>query len=320
MEILLYSYMTLLGLLFGSFGSVLIYRLKSGEKWILTGRSHCRCGKKLSFIDLIPLFGWILQKGRCNQCNAKISPMYPCLEVATAGLFLASSYFLVDIWLVAQWNITEVWQLLFWLFFSFITILYTFYDIAFMEIHDGIMGAWIVWVIIYLCINGISSWYELSAIWIVIVMLIGCYTIMLKWLSNLWDIIIIWFICWVLALGYHIYPGNILIEGSIGAMIMFLFFFVQILVSWWTWMGGWDLRIALMVGLILGTTLVWPGIFITYLAGSVISLSIIAVEKVFFSESMSMSSKIPFGPFIAIGCCITLFFQANILHYISIYL
>ena len=320
METLLYIYITLLGLLFGSFGSVLIYRLKYKEPGILMGRSHCKCGKKLTSIDLIPLLWWILQKWKCNSCQSRISPIYPLLELATATMFFITSYFLVDLSLILQWNISEMITWLVWLGIGYITILYSFYDIAFMEIHDGIMWVGIWFVVLLLGMTGVTSWYDMLWIACVLALLIWCYIIMFKWLHAVWDIALLWVIAWIIWFSYSLLPGNIFVSGSIGALIMFVFFFVQILVSWWAWMGWWDLRIALMVGLVLGTSLVGPGLFFTYLAGSIMSLSIMAGEKLFCRGNIYFSSKIPFGPFIAIGCYITLLFESHITTLISVYL
>lgn len=82
----------ILGLVFGSFLNVCIYRLQNGES-IVWGRSHCMsCKAKIKAYDLIPLFSYLFLKGRCRNCGAKISIRYPIVELANAllvtGLFL----------------------------------------------------------------------------------------------------------------------------------------------------------------------------------------------------------------------------------------
>jgi len=62
----------LLGCAFGSFADCAAMRLVSGES-VLTGRSHCdQCGHVLGPLDLIPLVSWMVQRGRCRYCGAKI--------------------------------------------------------------------------------------------------------------------------------------------------------------------------------------------------------------------------------------------------------
>ena len=80
-----------LGLVFGSFGSVLITRMPKDES--LGGRSHCpHCRHKLHAIELIPLISFLVQGGRCRHCKAKISWQYPLLELAVMGLFLSAGF------------------------------------------------------------------------------------------------------------------------------------------------------------------------------------------------------------------------------------
>ncbi|MBL8660779.1 MAG: prepilin peptidase [Rhodospirillales bacterium] len=66
----------------GSFLGVLVVRLPEGEGVVL-GRSRCRsCNNPLGPVDLVPLFGWLLRRGRCRYCGARISLLYPAIEIA----------------------------------------------------------------------------------------------------------------------------------------------------------------------------------------------------------------------------------------------
>jgi prepilin signal peptidase PulO-like enzyme (type II secretory pathway) len=85
-----------LGLIFGSFNSVLISRIsnfiesgKSDWSSLVAGRSMCpSCKKELSFASMVPVFSFLWQKGRCKNCEKKISVFYPLIEIITAFLFL----------------------------------------------------------------------------------------------------------------------------------------------------------------------------------------------------------------------------------------
>lgn len=78
----------LLGLAVGSFLNAVIYRLKVG-KGFLKGHSICpQCKHPLGVKDLIPLFSFIIQKGRCRYCGQRISWQYPLVELVTAFLFI----------------------------------------------------------------------------------------------------------------------------------------------------------------------------------------------------------------------------------------
>lgn len=75
----------LIGLLIGSFLNVCILRIPSRET--LGGRSMCPgCKAKIAWYDNIPLFSYLLLKGRCRNCEKRISPQYPIVEALTALL------------------------------------------------------------------------------------------------------------------------------------------------------------------------------------------------------------------------------------------
>ncbi|RGE11584.1 prepilin peptidase [Lachnospiraceae bacterium OF11-28] len=62
----------ILGCCLGSFADCAAGRLLSGES-VFAGRSHCdHCGHVLGVLDLIPLFSWLLLKGHCRYCRAKL--------------------------------------------------------------------------------------------------------------------------------------------------------------------------------------------------------------------------------------------------------
>lgn len=78
-----------LGLVWGSFANVLLTRWPLGEPWIL-GRSRCPvCHQGLPWYDNLPLLSFILLRGRCRACGARISWRYPAVEAAGGLLFLA---------------------------------------------------------------------------------------------------------------------------------------------------------------------------------------------------------------------------------------
>ena len=77
-----------LGLSFGSFLNVCIYRLPLGLS-VVKPRSACpNCKHLIAFYDNMPVISWLLLRGRCRQCKAKISPRYLFIELLTGILFL----------------------------------------------------------------------------------------------------------------------------------------------------------------------------------------------------------------------------------------
>jgi leader peptidase (prepilin peptidase)/N-methyltransferase len=79
----------MLGLLIGSFLNVVIWRVPRDES-VVQPASHCpTCEAAISPRDNVPLLSWLLLRGRCRHCQARISVRYPLVELATAGLFAA---------------------------------------------------------------------------------------------------------------------------------------------------------------------------------------------------------------------------------------
>ena len=79
----------LFGACIGSFLNVVIYRVPAGKS-IVTPGSHCGCGKPIAWHDNIPIFSWILLRGRARCCGRPFSVRYPAIELLTGLLFLAA--------------------------------------------------------------------------------------------------------------------------------------------------------------------------------------------------------------------------------------
>lgn len=78
------GYLVFVGLVLGSFVNLAADRLPRGES-IIRPRSHCRvCGRRLNVIDLLPVVGYLVRRGRCATCGASIGVAAPAVE-ATCG-------------------------------------------------------------------------------------------------------------------------------------------------------------------------------------------------------------------------------------------
>jgi leader peptidase (prepilin peptidase) / N-methyltransferase len=78
-----------LGLAFGSFLNVCIYRLPR-DLSVVQPRSACPgCEQPIAFYDNIPVLSWLLLRGRCRNCTIRISPRYLVVEILTGAIFLA---------------------------------------------------------------------------------------------------------------------------------------------------------------------------------------------------------------------------------------
>lgn len=87
-----------LGLLFGSFGGLLVSRVPVGEG-VVRGRSRCDgCGRPLRAVELVPVLSWALLRGRCRTCGAAITPLWTVLELLTAAAFVLAAFVAEDVW------------------------------------------------------------------------------------------------------------------------------------------------------------------------------------------------------------------------------
>lgn len=113
------------GLLLGSFANVVIYRLPQ-EKSVVRPRSACtQCGAAIGWRDNVPVFSWVLLRGKCRSCKAPISARYPLVEILMAALFF----------LQAQRHGAS-WTLLEMLFLTFGLVVISFIDLDHMIIPD----------------------------------------------------------------------------------------------------------------------------------------------------------------------------------------
>src|SRR4051794_12332465 len=79
----------LAGLLIGSFLNVVAWRLPRGESLIRPGSACPACRTPISPYDNVPVVSWLVLRGRCRHCGARISGRYPAVELTTAALYVA---------------------------------------------------------------------------------------------------------------------------------------------------------------------------------------------------------------------------------------
>ncbi len=269
--ITLYIFIFLFGLIIGSFLNCLIWRLYQKEN--IVDRSYCpKCRQRIAWYDNIPILSFVLLGGRCRHCRKPISWQYPVVELTTAILFLLAFYKNI------QYPITNN-QIIFnnqypiFNYFSLLTsnfLLLTFRD----------------WFII--CVMIVIFVYDLR--WYMIldkVTLPACAAVLILNLLS----------------GYNLW--NILISGIICGS----FFLIQFLISGGKWIGGGDIRLGLLMGLVLGWPQVLVAIMLAYLIGSIAGLILI------FSGRKKWDSAVPLGVFLTLATVITLFYGQNILNW-----
>lgn len=90
MEIYYSTFVFILGLLFGSFYNVVGYRIPNNMSIVKPGSFCPKCRHELKWYELIPVFSFLIQGGKCRKCKCKISFFYPIIEALTGLLFLIS--------------------------------------------------------------------------------------------------------------------------------------------------------------------------------------------------------------------------------------
>ena len=276
----------LFGLCVGSFLNVLIERLpraKSRGWGVVGGRSRCPgCGHELAGRDLVPLLSFVLLKGRCRYCQQKISWQYPLVELATGFLFVSSMF-------VETGHAPSLPVLISTVFLVPIFVI---------DLRRGIIPDKIVFPAIGL----VAGSRLLVAGWRIFSLYrnlkgdiggLGPYLLQTDFFrQHVW---------------LELRP---LLWTLLGSVFLFFCFFVLHHLFSGRALGGGDVKLALLVGLITG----WPNMIVavvsSFLTGALVSVILMSVGKKRFGET------VPFGPFLVIGTYVALFWGDKILRYL----
>jgi leader peptidase (prepilin peptidase) / N-methyltransferase len=139
----------LLGGIIGSFLNVCIYRLPR-SKSIVSPPSACpQCAKPIKFYDNVPLISYLVLKGKCRYCGARISVRYPVVEFIAGFLFL---------WLYRQLGLS--FELFVFLFFICTLIVISFIDLEYKIIPDVLSIGGIVAGLLFAVVRPLFSYLE----------------------------------------------------------------------------------------------------------------------------------------------------------------
>ena len=271
--LLFFIFIFILGLAVGSFLNVVIFRLENGEK-IMNDRSKClRCKHVLAWYDLFPVLSFLFLRGRCRYCGKKISWQYPLVEIATGILFVLIFNF------SAQGGPALGWQFLLsisYLLFIISSLIVIFaYDLKHYIIPDKVIYPAIVVILGFNLLNDFVTRYTLH------VTDNNFQSILNSQFSN--------------------FLFSAILAGG--------FFYSIVIITKGKGMGGGDIKLGFLMGLILGWPLVLIALFLSFIIGSVVGIFLMLVGK------KKMKSMIPFGPFLVLGTFIALFFGEGIVEW-----
>ena len=106
------AYLVLVGLMVGSFINLAADRVPRRES-VISPPSHCRsCGRRLNSLDLLPVAGYLLRRGRCASCGVRIGVGAPVVEAVSGTLMVLAVVWLgpwpgaaVGLALIALWGL-----------------------------------------------------------------------------------------------------------------------------------------------------------------------------------------------------------------------
>lgn len=254
LEIFKLFLVVLTGAMIGSFLNVVIHRVPLGKS-VVTPRSRCpHCQHEITWWENIPVFSWILLRGRCHGCHRGISPRYMLVEILSgllAGLLFA--------------RFGPGFAFLYFVYFSLNLLALTYIDLDHQLLPDR------------LTLSGL------------VVGLVGAFFVLpggavAGFLFALQGLLVGGGLLYAVAWGYEKYTGR---QG----------------------MGGGDIKLLAMIGVFLG----WEGallaLFLGSLTGSLIGLILMA------TRGANGRLALPFGPFLAIGALVTLFWGPQLLEW-----
>ena len=100
---------------------------------------------------------------------------------------------------------------------------------------------------------------------------------------------------------------NLLLAAALAS----IFFLMQFIISKGTWIGGGDIRLGFLMGLMLGWPNIIVGVFLAYIIGAAFSMPLVIIGK------KSMKSPVPFGVFLTAAAIITLLWAKTIMQKIN---
>lgn len=248
MYFFLLIYFAVLGLCFGSFFNVVGLRVPEKIS-IVRPRSACPgCNHQLTLFELIPVFSFLFQKGKCRNCKISISPIYPLFEILTGLLFSFSFYYFF---------FTK--ELIVALTLISLLIIITVSDIKYMIIPDKVLLFFSPVLLIERVFIQLDPW---------------------------WDPI----------LGTVVGFGLLLLIAIVSK----------------GGMGGGDIKLFAVLGLVLGLKLMLLAFFLSTLFGAVFGLIGILLARVERGKPM------PFGPYIALGTIVSYFYGETLINWYSV--
>lgn len=236
------------GIVFGSFYNVVGLRVPKKES-IVSPPSHCTsCDRRLTFVDLIPVFSYLFLGGKCRGCKVGISPLYPAVEFSTGLLFM-----------LAYLKFGFGLELVIALLFISLLVIITVSDLAYMLIPNKVLLPFAIGFVLLRFVSPLIPW---------------------------WDS---------------------LLGAGVGFSVLLLIGIVSK-----GGMGGGDIKLFFVIGLVLGTLKTLLTLFLAAAIGTIVGLLVLRKTK------QGRKTPIPFGPSIAVGALLAYFWGSELVEWYKI--
>lgn len=270
------------GTVIGSFLNAVIWRIHVLQS-VMRGRSKCvHCEHELSAGDLIPLVSFALLRGRCRYCKKAISWQYPLVELGVGILFVLS------------------------------------YVVFLGNMPNGILQAFFLGQS-----TGTVALFVRLLLFLAVLVVLFVYDA--RW-GLLPDSVTLPSIPIVFGINLFVFSAPVVCDG--GAVVCFFsqpwanmlaalvigggFFALQYIISRGVWIGGGDIRLGVLMGVMLGFPGVLYALFIAYIVGACVAVVLLSLRK------KGMKSEIPFGPFLCGATAVMLLYGDRVAEWFGI--
>ena len=283
-------FFTILGGVFGaSLGSFLKAMAdRSLQKESFVSRSEClHCKHKLNVFDLIPVLSYLTLQGKCRYCKKGIPKEYLFVEVISAGI-LAYLFYTYSFMFPPANDLYQ--QVVFW------------FDLFFKTFILVVLGSIIITDFKKMLIPDR----------IIIPSIVIAFVVLL--IVSIIKVIYLYYFLTQSPIGQYLLPPTSdyffrhainaawpFLGGVIMAFLIGLMFFILIVATKGRGMGGGDFKLGIFIGMVFGFPESITAIMLGFFTGALFGVALLILGKKKFGQT------IPFGPFLALGCILTLF-------------
>lgn len=273
-----------LGTIIGSFLNVVIFRHNTGVG--VSGRSRCpSCARSILWYDLIPVWSFLLLRGRCRFCRSRFSFQYPAVEFVTGLLFAASFWkFFGSATGFMIFNAAYYLSFLLVLVVMSTLVVIFVYDLKHKIIPDGFVYLFISLSLLYALLSPASPIFSPQ---LTTYQLINLSTI------------------------------------SAGPLIALPIFLIWLLSGGWA-MGFGDVKLALGMGWFLGFAAGLSALILGFWSGAAVGLFLVFLPRLKTLrranaplssgvKKFTMKSEVPFAPFLILGLLLAYFLNINLI-------